>query len=78
MAQSMSRRGCSPDDSRTGGFFGTMRNETFHGRDWAGVTLDELVKRIDAYMERHNTARVKRSLGSMSPLQYRRSLGLAA
>ena len=78
MARSMSRRGCSPDDSRTGGFFGTMRNETFHGRDWAGVTRDELVKRIDAYMERHNTAMVKRSLGSMSPLQYRRSLGLAA
>ena len=60
------------------GFFGTMKTEMFHGRDWAGVTLDELGKRIDAYIERHNTTRIKRSLGSMSPLQYRRSLGLAA
>lgn len=57
---------------------GTMKTEMFHGGDWAGVTLDELGKRIDAYIERHNTTRIKRSLGSMSPLQYRRSLGLAA
>ena len=78
MARSMSRKGCSPDNSRMEGFFGTMKTEMFHGRDWAGVTLDELGKRIDAYIERHNTTRIKRSLGSMSPLQYRRSLGPAA
>ena len=78
MARSVSRRGCSPDNSRMEGFFGTMRTEMFHGRDWAGVTLDELGKRADAYMERHNTTGVKRPLGSMSPLQYRRGLGLAA
>lgn len=78
IARSMSRKGCSPDNSRMEGFFGTMKTEMFHGRDWAGVTLDELGRRIDAYIERHNTTRIKRSLGSMSPLQYRRSLGLAA
>lgn len=78
MARSVSRRGCSPDNSRMEAFFGTMKTDMFHGRDWAGVTLDELGRRIDAYMERHNTTRIKRSLGSMSPLQYRRSLGLAA
>lgn len=78
MARSMSRKGCSPDDSVMEGLFGTMKTETFHGRDWAGVTPDELGKRTDAYMERHNATRIKRSLGSMSPPQYRRSLGLAA
>lgn len=78
MARSMSRRGCSPDDSGMEGLFGTMKTEMLHGRDWAGVTLDELGKRIDAYMERRNTTRIKRSLGSMSPPRYRRSLGLAA
>lgn len=77
-ARSMSRKGCSPDSSRMGGFFGTMKTEMFHGGDWAGVTLDELGKRIDACIERHNTTRIKRSLGSMSPLQYRRSLGQAS
>ena len=30
------------------------------------MTLDEPGKRIDAYIERHNTTRIKRSLGSMS------------
>lgn len=78
IARSVSRRGCSPDNSRMEGFFGTMRTEMLRGRDWAGVTLDELRKRTDAYIERHNATKVKRSLGSMSPPQYRRSLGLAA
>lgn len=78
MARSVSRRGCSPDNSRMEAFFGTMKTEMFRGGDWAGVTLDELGRRIDAYMERHNATGIKRSLGSMSPLQYRRSLGLAA
>ena len=78
MARSMSRRGCSPDDSGMGGLFGTMKTEMFRGGDWAGVTLDEPGKRIGAYMERRNTTRIKRSLGSMSPPRYRRSLGLAA
>lgn len=78
MARSTSRKGCSPDDSGMEGLFGTMKTEVLHGRDWAGVTLDELGKRIDAYIERHNTTRIKRSLGSMSPPRYRRSLGLAA
>ncbi|MGO5211268.1 transposase [Parafannyhessea sp. LCP21S3_E6] len=78
MARSVSRRGCLPDNSRMEAFFGTMRTEMFRGRDWAGAALDELGRRIDAYMERHNATGIKRSLGSMSPLQYRRSLGLAA
>lgn len=78
MARSMSRKGCSLDDSRMEGLFGTMKTEVLHGRDWAGVTLDELGQRVDAYTERHNTTRIKRSLGSMSPPRYRRSLGLAA
>ena len=77
VARSMSRKGCSPDNSRMEGFFGTMKTEMFYGRDWSGVTLEELASRIDAYIERHNTERIKRSLGGMSPLQFRRSLGLA-
>ncbi|MCI1934799.1 MAG: IS3 family transposase [Atopobiaceae bacterium] len=46
--------------------------------DEVGVTLDELAARIDAYIERYNTKRIKHSLGSMSPLRFRESLGLAA
>lgn len=70
-------QGVIPDNSRTGGFFGTMRTEMSRGRDWSGVTLEELASRTGARIERHNTERIKRSLGGMSPLQFRRSLGLA-
>lgn len=55
-----------------------MKNEMFYGRDLEGVSLEELGKRIDDYIERHSTKRVRRSLGSMSPLAYRQSLALAA
>lgn len=76
--RSMSRKGSSPDNSRMEGFFGTMKNEMFYGRDWEGVSLEELGKRIDDYIEWHDTKRIRRSLGSMSPLAYRQSLALAA
>lgn len=78
ISRSMSRKGRSPDNSRMEGFFGTMKTEMFLGRDWAGVTLDELEARIDDYIEWHNAGRIKRSLGGMSPLRFRESLGLAA
>lgn len=78
VTRSTSRRGCSPDNSRMEGFFGTMKAEMLCGRGWSGATLDELEARIDAYIERHDTRRTRRSPGSMSPLQYRQSLGLAA
>ena len=72
----VSRRPAS-DSSRMEGFFGTMKNEMFCGRDWEGVSLEELGKRIDDYIEWYNTKRIRRSLGSMSPLAYRQSLALA-
>ncbi len=77
VARPVSRKGCSPDNSRMEGFFGTMRTEMSCGRDWSGVTLEEIASRTGAYTGRHNTERIKRSLGGMSPLQFRRSLGLA-
>ncbi|MGN0079174.1 MAG: IS3 family transposase [Eggerthellaceae bacterium] len=33
---------------------------------------------VDDYIHWHNERRMKMSLGGMSPLQYRRSLGLTA
>jgi hypothetical protein len=55
-----------------------MKNEMFYGRDWESVSLEELGKRIDDYIEWHDTKRIRRSLGSMGPLAYRQSLTLAA
>ena len=78
VARSTSAKGRSPDNSRMEGFFGTMKNEMFCGRDWEGVSLEELGKRTDDYIEWYNTKRIRRSLGSMSPLAYRQGLALAA
>ena len=55
-----------------------MKNEMFYGRDYTNATLDKLEVKMDEYIVWHNEKRQKRSLGSMSSLQYRRSLGLAA
>ena len=76
--RSMSARGCSPDNAAMEGFFGRMKNEMFHHRDWGGVTYEEFEALVARYMEDYNETRIKKSLGWMSPNEYRRSLGLAA
>lgn len=38
--RSMSKKGCSPDNSMCEGFFGTIKNEFFYPRDWFGVSCD--------------------------------------
>lgn len=60
------------------GFFGRPENEFFYGRDWEGVTREELDSMLDGYLRYHDEARPKEALGWMSPLQHGRSLSLAA
>ena len=43
-----------------------------------GVPLEELIKELDSYIRWDNEKRIKMRLGGMSPLVYRRSLGLVA
>ena len=76
--RSMSRKGCSPDNARAEGFFGRLKVEFFYGQDWSGVTMEEFMGRLDAYLSWYRDRRLKSNLGYMSPAQYRRSLGLAA
>ena len=78
LERSMSRKGCSPDNSAMEGFFGRLKNEFFYGRDWEGVSLEDFASQLDGYMRYYRCERIKRSLGWMSPSQYRKSLGLAA
>lgn len=42
-----------------------------------GVTIDEFVGMLDAYLRWHRDVRVKSDLGYRSPAQYRRDLGMA-
>ena len=78
LARSMSAKGCSPDNAACEGFFGRVKNEFFHHRDWSGVSPEEFMSRLDAYLRYYCEGRIKQSLGWMSPNEYRRSLGYAA
>lgn len=78
LVRSMSAKGCSPDNAACEGFFGRLKNEFFHYRDWEGVSLAEFSGRLDAYLRYYCSGRIKRSLGWLSPDEYRASLGYAA
>ena len=78
LTRSMSRKGCSPDNSACEGFFGRLKNEFFYHRDWSGVAVESFMELLDEYIRFYNERRKKQSLGWMSPMQYRISKGLAA
>jgi len=77
LTRSMSKKGCSPDNSACEGFFGRLKNEMFYNRNWNRITIDSFIDKLDKYMHWYNEERIKMSLGGMSPLEYRRSLGIA-
>ena len=78
LTRSMSKKGCSPDNAACEGFFGRLKNEMFYGRSWIGVTMDDFINELNSYIDWYNTKRIKKSLGYMSPVEYRHSLGLSA
>lgn len=78
LVRSMSKKGCSPDNSACEGLFGRLKNEMFYCRDWSGVSIQEFIDILDAYLVWYNEKRIKTSLGNMSPKEYRQNLGLAA
>ena len=78
LVRSMSRKGCGPDNARCEGFFGRLKTEFFHGRDWSGVTIEEFMGMLDAYLRWYRDVRIRSDLDYRSPMQYRRDLGLLA
>ena len=59
------------------GFFGRLKQEFFHGRDFAGVTIKGFIERLDAYMTWYRDERIKLTFGT-SIAKRRRELGLMA
>ena len=59
LVRSMSRKGCGPDNSRCEGFFGRLKNEFYHGRDWRGVTAEEFMARLDEWMRFYSEGRLR-------------------
>lgn len=77
LTRSMSAKGCSPDNAAAEGFFGRPRQEFFHKRSFAGVSMDEFVDMLDGYMVWYRDRRIKTEFG-MSIMDRRRGLGLVA
>lgn len=65
----MSRKGCSPDSSRCEGFFGRLKIEFFHGRDWSRVTTEEFAGMLDSYLRWYREVGIKSDLSYRSPVQ---------
>ena len=78
LARSMSRKAYSPDNAACEGFFGRLKTELFYSRSWLSTTIEEFVAALNLYIRWYNEARIKISLGSRSPTEYRIHLGLAA
>ena len=78
LTRSMSKKGCSPDNAACEGLFGRIKNEMFYYRSWKGVGIEEFIGVLDSYLHWYNNKRIKKSLGYKSPVDYRKSLGLAA
>ena len=76
LTRSMSKKGCSPDNSACEGFFGHLKTEMFYGYDWDECSIDEFIQILDNYLKWYCKDRIKSTLGGLSPLDYRRSIGV--
>ncbi len=77
LIRSMSRKACSPDNAACEGFLGRLKNELFYPGSWQATTIEHFIAEVDSYIRWHNEERIKISLGSRSPMEYRANLGYA-
>lgn len=59
VARSMGRKANCGDNARAEGFFGTLKEEFFHGREWDGVAPEEFSRELDGYIEWYRNGRLK-------------------
>ena len=78
LARSMSAKGCSPDNAAMEGFFGLLKREFWHGRDWSGWTPARFIEELGGWIGRYNTERRSDALGGRTPAEFRAALGRAA
>ncbi|BCH67932.1 hypothetical protein RvVAT039_pl07650 (plasmid) [Agrobacterium vitis] len=45
-------------------------------RNWSAITVEQFVGEVDAYIRWYNEKRIKLSLESLSPVEYRKILGI--
>lgn len=77
LIRSMSKKGCSPDNSACEGFFGHLKQEMFYGCNWDDYSIPEFINELNDYLLWYCNDRIKSTLGGLSPLEYRRRVGAA-
>lgn len=60
--QSMSKKGCTADNSMCEGFFGTIKNEFFYPNDWRDITCEEFMLMLDDFLQWFTNDRIKLKL----------------
>ena len=68
--RSMSKKGCSPDNSACEGFFGTIKNEFFYPRDWRSITTDQFIIELEKYLNWFCNKRNKKRLNYLNRNEY--------
>lgn len=76
LTRSMSRKVCSPDNAACEGFFGRLKNEISFPGNWQSTSIEKFIRSVDDDIIWYNEKRIKISLGAMSHVEYRESLGL--
>lgn len=77
LVRSMSRKGRSPDNARMEGFFGILKSEFFHPRDWSGWGREGSLAELDRWMRWFREGRISRALGWLTPDEHREAHGYA-
>ena len=57
--------------------FRPTKTEVFYPRHWQAASIEQFTQALDSYIRWYNEKRIKISLDALSPVEYRRSLGLA-
>ena len=76
LKQSMSRKGNCLDNAAAESFFAVLKTEMFHNHDFESA--DDLIMKIDEYIEYYNMVRIKVKLKGLTPIEHRNQALLAA
>ena len=63
LTRSTGAKGCGPDNAAADGFFGRSKQEFFHKRSFAGVSMDGFINMLDDYMVWYRDRRIKTESG---------------
>ncbi len=72
--RSISKKGCSPDNSACEGFFGTLKNEFYYSRNWKHTKRDGFIVELEKYLNWFVNKRIKKRFNYLLPKEYLISL----